>query len=105
MILQLEAGAPQRRNEIDAEVNSRAIGIAEGVRQRRIRGVRDVVPTFRSVAVFFDPLATDLNTIVEALEERSHQQQPREAGRVVEYRSYMAGTPAPTSHPLQTPPD
>ena len=95
VILQLEAGAPQRRNEIDAEINDRAIGIAEGVRQRRIRGVRDVVPTFRSVAVFFDPLSTDLNVIIEALEERSHRQQPREAGRVVEVPVVYGGDAGP----------
>jgi KipI family sensor histidine kinase inhibitor len=95
VILQLEAGVPQRHNEIDAEVNSRAIRIAEGVRQRRIRGVRDVVPTFRSVAVFFDPLATDLNVIVEALEERSDQRQPREAGRVVEVPVVYGGEAGP----------
>jgi len=95
VILQLEAGVPQRRNEIDAEVNSRAIRIAEGVRQRRIRGVRDVVPTFRSVAVFFDPLATDLNAIVEALEERSDQRQPQEAGRVVEIPVVYGGDAGP----------
>jgi KipI family sensor histidine kinase inhibitor len=95
VILQLDAGMPQRRNEIDAEVNSRAIRIAEGVRQRRIRGVRDVVPTFRSVAVFFDPLATDLTSIVEALEERSDQRQPREAGRVVEVPVVYGGDAGP----------
>ena len=95
VILQLEAGMPQRRNEIDAEVNSRAIRIAEGVRQRRIRGIRDVVPTFRSVAVFFDPLATDLTTIVEALEERSDQRQPRDAGRVVEVPVVYGGDAGP----------
>jgi KipI family sensor histidine kinase inhibitor len=95
VILQLEAGVPQRRNEIDAEINSRAIRIAEGVRQRRIRGVRDVVPTFRSVAVFFDPLATDLNVIIDALDERSHQQQPQEAGRVVEVPVVYGGDAGP----------
>jgi len=95
VILQLEAGMPQRRNEIDAEVNSRAIRIAEGVRQRRIRGVRDVVPTFRSVAVFFDPLVTDLTTIVEALDERSDQRQPREAGRVLEVPVVYGGDAGP----------
>jgi KipI family sensor histidine kinase inhibitor len=94
VILQLEAGAPQRGNEFDAEINNRAIGIAEGVRQRRIRGVRDVVPTFRSVAVFFDPLATDLTVIIEALEERSRQQPP-EAGRIVEVPVVYGGDAGP----------
>jgi KipI family sensor histidine kinase inhibitor len=94
VILQLEAREPQRRNEIDAEANSRAIRIAEGVRQRRIRGVRDVVPTFRSVAVFFDPLATDLNAIVEALGEPS-EQQPAQTGRLVDVPVVYGGDAGP----------
>ena len=44
---------------IDASINWRAINLAAQVRAARLAGVRDVVPTFRSVAVFFDPLRTD----------------------------------------------
>ena len=44
---------------IDASINWRAINLAAQVRAARLTGVRDVVPTFRSVAVFFDPLRTD----------------------------------------------
>jgi KipI family sensor histidine kinase inhibitor len=95
VILQLEAGQTGHRNEIDDEVNSRAIRIAESVRQRRIHGVRDVVPTFRSVAVFFDPLATDLNAVVEALEERSDQPQPRQGGKIVEVPVVYGGNAGP----------
>ena len=36
---------------LDIEVNRRATSIAWAVSQLAIRGVRDVVPTFRSVAV------------------------------------------------------
>ena len=39
-------------------MNARAIALAASSRGR-IGGVRDVVPTFRSVAVYFDPLHTD----------------------------------------------
>ncbi|MBI4266091.1 MAG: 5-oxoprolinase subunit PxpB [Acidobacteria bacterium] len=56
---------------IDAEVNARVVAIAEGVRRRAIRGVRDVVSTFRSVAVFFDPLSTDVGTLAAALRDLS----------------------------------
>jgi antagonist of KipI len=52
---------------IDADVNARAIAVARAVRQRAIAGVRDVVSTFRSVAVFFDPLATDVAAVAAAL--------------------------------------
>ena len=51
---------------IDAVVNARAIAVADAVRSAAITGIRDVVPTFRSVAVYFDPLAADV-TRLEAL--------------------------------------
>jgi KipI family sensor histidine kinase inhibitor len=95
VILQLEAAEPQRRDEIDAEVNIRAIRIAESVRERRIPGVRDVVPTFRSVAVFFDPLASDLNAVVEALSEGLEQGQVDQAGKVVEVPVVYGGDAGP----------
>jgi inhibitor of KinA len=43
-------------DRIDPEVNARAVGLAESIAAQRIDGVRDVVPTYRSVAVYFDPL-------------------------------------------------
>ena len=53
-------------DRIDAVVNARAIAVAHAVRSASVIGVRDVVPTFRSVAVYFDPLSADVATI-EAL--------------------------------------
>lgn len=52
---------------IDPQVNAKAVAIARAVRDRRIPGVRDVVPTFRSVAVYFDPEAVQGEVIREAL--------------------------------------
>ena len=54
---------------VDVDVNARAIALASAVRQRAIAGVRDVVPTFRSVTVFFDPLGTDVSAVTAALHE------------------------------------
>jgi KipI family sensor histidine kinase inhibitor len=51
---------------IDPVVNARAIALADRIDAARIAGVRDVVPTYRAVAVYFDPLRTD----VEALRQR-----------------------------------
>lgn len=53
-------------DRVDASVNARAIAVANAVRNARVIGVRDVVPAFRSVAVYFDPLAADV-TKIEAL--------------------------------------
>jgi KipI family sensor histidine kinase inhibitor len=52
---------------IDSEVNAQAIGIAAHLRQLSLAGVRDVVPTFRSVAVYFDPLRVDADALRQAL--------------------------------------
>ena len=46
-------------NRIDEAVNAQAIRLAASVEAARIAGVRDVVPTYRTVAVYFDPLRTD----------------------------------------------
>jgi inhibitor of KinA len=54
---------------IDPVVNARAVAAAEALRAAAIAGVRDVVPTYRSVAVYFDPLLTDHRGLVRRLEE------------------------------------
>jgi inhibitor of KinA len=54
---------------IDPTVNARAIWLAATVRAGGIPGVRDVVPTFRSVAVYFDPLRTRTDRLVEWLDK------------------------------------
>lgn len=53
---------------IDPIVNARAIRCAEAVEAAGIAGVRDIVPTYRTVAVFFDPLHTDYADLVRRLE-------------------------------------
>lgn len=68
---------------IDAAVNARAIAVATAVRDQGIAGVRDVVPTYRSVAVAFDPLQTRLEAIAAAL-QTSTGERGAGAGRTVE---------------------
>jgi inhibitor of KinA len=58
---------------IDPAVNARVIALADALQATAIAGVRDVVPTFRSVAVYFDPLRTDYGAVLAAIE--------REGGR------------------------
>lgn len=52
---------------IDPVVNARTIACAEAVRRAAVAGVRDVVPTYRSVAVYFDPLRTDSDLLMERI--------------------------------------
>jgi inhibitor of KinA len=52
---------------VDAAINARAIAVADAVRGLAHPGIRDVVPTFRSVAVYYDPLRTDQPRLLERL--------------------------------------
>ena len=49
---------------IDPEVNARAVALARLIASSRVGGLRDVVPTYRSVAVYFDPLRTDYRRLL-----------------------------------------
>jgi inhibitor of KinA len=55
-------------DRIDAAVNARAVRVAASLSAASIPGVRDVVPTFRTVAVYFDPLRTDVDALGDMLE-------------------------------------
>src|ERR671913_581162 len=59
---------------IDAAVNARAVAIAAAVRDDGIPGVRDVLSTYRSVAVHFDPLITDARDVVASMEQAAEAQ-------------------------------
>jgi KipI family sensor histidine kinase inhibitor len=61
MLIQLEP-------VIDAVVNAKAVAIAEWLRGATIAGVRDVVSTYRSVAVMFDPLETKRDHLAFAID-------------------------------------
>ena len=52
---------------IHPEINGQAIAVAAALRNATLPGVRDVVPTYRSVALFFDPLKSDLQVLREAV--------------------------------------
>lgn len=51
---------------ISAALNQKAVALADALAHERVPGVRDIVPTFASVTVYFDPLTTN----VEALSGR-----------------------------------
>ena len=55
------------RDQANQKVNERVISIAASLRCFDIEGLRDVVPTFNTVAVFFDPLRASIELIKKAL--------------------------------------
>jgi inhibitor of KinA len=53
---------------IDVRINEHVVRMARAIEAAGLVGVRDVVPTYRSVAVHFDPLRTDFNALTDLLE-------------------------------------
>ena len=58
-------------DRIDPVINTAAIALAGALQAKSIAGVRDIVSTFRSMAVHFDPLRTDYSALVEELQKES----------------------------------
>ena len=61
---------------IDPAVNAKTIACAEAIQGAAIAGVRDVVPTYRSVAVYFDPLRTDTDALLERIAHDAERAAP-----------------------------
>ncbi|MBI2834058.1 MAG: 5-oxoprolinase subunit PxpB [Acidobacteria bacterium] len=52
---------------IDPAVNDRVLAVAAAIRSAALPGVRDVVTTYRSVGIYFDPLVTSLEGLIETM--------------------------------------
>jgi len=65
---------------IDPVVNATTIGCANAIQAAAISGVRDIVPTYRSVAIYFDPLRTDTDALLERI---THEAESAGPGAVV----------------------
>ena len=89
------AAGPASTPGVDVDVNARAIAIAAAVRQRAVAGVRDVVPTFRSVTVFFDPLGTDVSAVSAALREEMIATPPVSPGTTIDVPVKYGGDDGP----------
>ncbi len=67
---------------IDMEVNSRVASLAAAVRKAEIIGFLDTVPTYRSLAVYFNPVTTDVDALYSKLGKMaSGQDAGKEGGR------------------------
>jgi KipI family sensor histidine kinase inhibitor len=80
---------------IDPVVNARAIGLARSMARRALRGVHDIVPTFRSVAVHFDPLVARPDEIRGALEQGVDEPLERTTGSLIELPVVYGGAGGP----------
>ena len=80
---------------IDAAVNARAIAIADAVRRVAVPGVRDVVSTYRSVAVFFDAVQTRIEAVTAALDGAAGERGGLSPARTVEVPVAYGGEAGP----------
>jgi inhibitor of KinA len=53
---------------IDCAVNDRVLALVGSIEAAGLAGIRDVVPTYRSAAIYFDPLKTDVTGLFARLE-------------------------------------
>jgi inhibitor of KinA len=69
--------------EIDRGLSNQVLSLSERVRQARIPGVTETVPTFRSLAVHYDPLVTSAEPLVAVIREfLAGEAQPPHSARV-----------------------
>ncbi len=66
-------------NEIDPDLNERALHIARELAAASLRGLRDIVVGYASVTVYFDPLAVEPAGVAEALRSHAARPLPRRA--------------------------
>jgi KipI family sensor histidine kinase inhibitor len=59
---------------IDPLINSRALDLAETVSRMGYAGIRDVVPTYCAVTIYFDPLRTDVDALIADLHTQLNSQ-------------------------------
>lgn len=64
---------------IDPEINAQAIGLAARLQSRLGHIVRDVVPSYCSVGIHFDPLLTDLGALERVVEEEANRRPSEDA--------------------------
>ena len=80
---------------IDPAVNARAIAIATAITDQRLAGVRDVIPTYRSVAVHLDPWTCDIESLRKAMREAAASPPASASGSLVEVPVSYGGDKGP----------
>src|SRR4030095_15550518 len=80
---------------IDSRINARAIAVAAAIRSASLPGVRDVISTYRSVAVFFDALKAEPAALRGPLTQLSDAPLEIVTGRTIEVPVAYGGQAGP----------
>lgn len=57
--------------EISREVNEKVRGLDYTLQKEELQGVEEIIPTYRSLLIFFDPLSTDRKEIMSEVKSRA----------------------------------
>jgi inhibitor of KinA len=84
-------------NRIALSVNQRVRAFCQAVEKAGIPGVIEVVPTYRSFTVYFDPLLLDLDSLIKRLRalEAARGRVSRDASRILEVPVIYGGVYGP----------
>lgn len=58
---------------IDEEINNRVISMATSIRNKRIKGVREILPTYRSLMVFYNPKKISYTRLVSTVKSLDYK--------------------------------
>jgi inhibitor of KinA len=67
-------------NEISEKTNSAVTSLANGIRRAGTAGVKELVPTYRSLLILYDPLRTTCGALTDALRVLSEAGTDKKAG-------------------------
>jgi len=56
-------------NKISPEINRKVHIMASAIEKKKIEGIVEIVPTYRSLSIYYDPLKIELNNLLEKLEK------------------------------------
>ena len=59
-------------NKISPEVNRKVHVMASAIERRKIEGIIEVVPTYRSLCIYYDPLIIGLEELLEKVDKRGN---------------------------------
>jgi inhibitor of KinA len=76
----------EMEERIDPAINRSIVALARELEGASLPGVRDIVPAYRSLTVYFDPLRTDHTGLMDWLNEALQRSEPmpEQMGRLVE---------------------
>ncbi len=82
-------------NEIDEEINKRVHAIARRIEEERIVGIKEVVPTYTSIYVYYDPLIVSYEKLKFLLKNYLIEEPRAMNGKIVEIPVIYGGKYGP----------